>query len=191
MANIDRPNGFAPVKNLYGSPWSATARTLAVAARTDATNNHGDIYIGDPITVSASGVVSVADSGVAVLGVVVGIGTPSTTHGKPGIFDPSNLVKQYLAHDEAGYVWYVPAEGNLFEIQTASALSLKPGMKADHNVTAATAHGDRDRSQSDAELVTATNNDVIVIEDATYPNNDTTLANARHLVMFLSVVNTQ
>jgi hypothetical protein len=166
-------------------------RKMTVAARSDATNNHGDIYIGDPVTVSTAGVVSVADSGTAVVGVVVAVGTDSVTHGDQGPFNADNLSKQYLAHDEAGYVWIVPVNGVLFSVQTALDLDLSPGEKADTNIAAATAHGSRTTSRSTAELTTASNNDVMVVEDDTSPNNDTSLANARHLVMFLSVITTQ
>jgi hypothetical protein len=192
MANVDKPNGFTPVKSLLGAPWNSLMRKVSVAARSDATNNHGDIYVGDPINISDAGVVTVADSGDAVTGVVVGIGSSSGVHhGGAGIFDVSDLTKQYIAHDAAGTLWYVPANGVLFSVQTASDLDLSPGEKADTTVTAATAHGSRTTSRSTAELTTASNNDVMVVEDDTSPNNDVSIANARHLVMFLSVTTTQ
>jgi hypothetical protein len=191
MANTDRPNGFTPVKSLLGAPWNSLIRKLTVAARSDATNNHGDIYIGDPVSVSTAGAVTVSDAGDTIYGVVVAVGTDSVTHGDQGPFNADNLSKQYLAHDEAGYVWVVPANGVLFSVQTALDLDLSPGEKADITNTAATAHGSRTTSRSSCELTTASNNDVMVVEDDTSPNNDVSLANARHLVMFLTITTTQ
>ena len=191
MANSDRPNGFRPRKTVSGAPVARMLRKYTVAARVDATNNHGDIYIGDPVTLSTAGVLTVANSGAAVLGVVVGVGTDSTEFGPGGMWDADNLEKRYLAHDEAGYVWVAPAEDTIFEVQTASALGLSPGEQADFTVAAGAAHGSRTTGWSTAELTTALNNDVVVVEDVESPDNDTALANARHLVMFKTTVNAQ
>lgn len=186
MANVDRPNGFRPVKSLLGAPWTALIRKYEAADRSsDSTNNHGDIYIGTPVTLS-SGKVTPADSGDTILGVAVGVGVDGTTFGETGYFDPNNLGKRYLAYDEDGVVAVVPAEGVLFEAQTASDLDLVAGSAADITMTAATAHGDRTTGYDSSELTTASNNDVEVVENRTSPDNDTTLANARHYVMFTS-----
>jgi hypothetical protein len=192
MANIDRPNGFHPEGTVSGASWTAKVRRYAVAARSDATNNHGDIYLGDPVNLSTSGVITVANSGSDVLGVVVGVGDASSiTHGDNGPFNASDLTQRYIAHDEAGYVWVVDAKDTIFSIQTDSDLDLSPGELADFNVVAATAHGSRTTGFSSAELTTASDNDVIVVEDDTSPNNDTTSANAVHYVMFINPVNAQ
>jgi len=184
MANIDRPNGFRFAKSLTGAPVSALARRIEAADRSaDTTNNHGDIYLGDVIKLT-SGKADVANSGDTVLGVVVGIGTDSTEHGQVNAFNADNLEVRYLAADEAGYVWYIPAEQALFEVQTSADLDLDIGSSADLTTAAATAHGDRVTSRSTAELAAASNNDVKVVENVTTPNNDITLTNARHLVRF-------
>lgn len=191
MANVDRPNGFRPMKTVSGAPVSGLIREYSVAARVDATNNHGDIYIGDPVKISTAGVVEVADANdTTIIGVCVSVGTTSgIDHGEAGYFDATNLEKSYLAHDEAGVIGVVPAQDVIFEIQTASDLDLSPGEVADITNTAATAHGSRLTGQSSCELTTATGaGEVVVIEDNTSPNNDTSLANARHLVKFIDAV---
>lgn len=186
MANIDRPNGFRFAKSLTGAPVSALARRYQAADRSaDTTNNHGDIYLGDVVKLTG-GLVDVANSGDTVLGVVVGIGTDSTEHGQVNAFNADNLEVRYLAADEAGYVWVIPAEQALFEVQTSADLDLGIGSQADFTTTAATAHGSRTTSRSNVELATAANNDVKVVEHVTTPNNDVTLTNARHLVRFSS-----
>jgi hypothetical protein len=195
MANPDRPRGFRPVKTKSGAPYTGHIRavySLAADRSSDSTNNHGDIYIGDPIVVDTSGVVAFADSNVAVTGVAIGFGHASTVNfGADGTiyspappFDPSNLTKRYLAYNEAGWVYYVDVQDVLFEIQSASDLDLEVGSLADTTGAAATAHGSRTTGFSDVELTTASDNDVKVVEIVLAPDNDPTLANTRYLVEF-------
>lgn len=195
MANPNRPRGFRPVKTKSGADYAGRIRavySLAADRSSDSTNNHGDIYIGDPIQIDTSGVVTVANSNVAVSGVAVGFGHASTVNfGADGTayspappFDPSNLTKRYLAYNEAGWVYYVPVEDVLFEVQSASDLDLLVGSLADTNIAAATAHGSRTTGYSNAELTTASDNDVKVVEIVLAPDNDPTLTNTRYLVEF-------
>ena len=190
MANIDRANGFRPVKSLVGGDWTTLVRPYTAADRSaDTTNNHGDIYIGDPVKLVA-GEVLPANSGDTILGVAVGTGVQSSTFGVDSYFNPNDLSKRFLAYDDSGVVGVVPAEMVLFEAQTATDLDLVPGSLADISTDAAETHGDRVTGNSLAEIVTASNNDVKVVEDKTTPDNDTTLVNARHLVKFQTTENT-
>lgn len=190
MANPDRPMGFRPAKSLLSAPWQALVRRYPAADRSaDTTNNHGDIYIGDPVKFS-SGLVLPANSGDTVVGVAVAFdvlpaGTMMADVGSIGA-DPTDLMRQYLPHTIAtgAYVFVVPVEGVLFEIQSASDLDLVAGSLADFNLVAGTAHGSRTTGQSNVELVVALDNDVRVVEVSTYPDNDSTLANTRYLVKF-------
>ena len=182
MANVDRPNGFKPVKSLIGADWTALIRVLQGSDRSaDTTNNHGDIYVGDPLKYS-SGLLLPANSGDTIIGVCVGVGTvPDHGDGIPAIL--TDLSQSYLPHtDTTGFVWFVPKKSMLFEIQTATDIDLVPGSTADITVTAATAHGSRTTGISTCELVVSSNADVTVFEDDTRSDNDVTLINARHLV---------
>lgn len=194
MANVDRPNGFKPAKSLLGSPWNALIRRYTAGDRSaDTTNNHGDIYLGDPVKL-VSGLVLPANSGDTILGVVVGIGTDSQDHGEPGAFDADNLEKRYLAYNESGYVFVVPAEGVLFEAQTATgvtAANFIAGYQCDITTDAAEAHGSRTTSQSIAEIAPPVNNDIEIVETVTTPDNDLTLVNARYLVQFVTTQHAQ
>ena len=184
MANVDRPNGFRPAKTYSGAPWNSLVRRYEAADRSsDTTNNHGDIYVGDPVALS-SGKVIPANSGATIIGVCVGVGKDASEHGEVGMFNPDNLEQRYLGHAETGYVWVVPKEHVLFEVQTASDLDLVPGGTADITTDATEAHGSRTTGLSSCELTTSANADVTVVENVTTPNNDVTLANARHLVKF-------
>ncbi len=192
MANIDRARGFRFAKTLSGAPVSAMVRKYDAADRSaDTTGNHGDIYIGDPLTLVTGGV-RVANSGESVIGVAVAVGNQDDIeHGAEGYFNASNLEDRFLAFDENGQVGVIPATDNLFEIQTSADLDLTIGSQADMTTAAATAHGSRTTSRSTVELAAASNNDVRVVENVEDPQNDITLTNARHLVMFTDIVNTQ
>ena len=192
MANVDRPNGFRFGKTLNGAPVAAMIRRYEAADRSaDTTNNHGDIYLGDPVTL-VNGRVQVANSNDPVLGVAVATGADGDTNfGNEGYFNADNLQERYLAADQDGIVAVIPAENSLFEIQTASDLDLLPGSMADMNTAAATAHGSRTTSRSTVELVVAANNDVRVVEQIVTPDNESDMANARHLVQFVDIVNSQ
>jgi len=182
MANTDRPNGFKASKTTNGSPVAHMLRKLTVAARSDATGNHGDIYIGDPVKVSVAGVVTVADSGQTIYGVCAGIGIDNIDHGDTGMYKADDLETRYLPDATAGFIWVYPKENVLFEIQSASDLDLTVGAEADIDNAADTAHGTQLTGKSSCELTTLSNADVTVVELQAAPDNDTTLANARYLV---------
>jgi hypothetical protein len=195
MANVDRPTGFKASKTLSGAPVASVLRKVTVAARS-AGDTSGDIYRGQPIAVSDTGVVTGAASASAdIIGVVAGVGVDNIEHGDTGMFEADNLEKRYLADAEAGVVWYYPADDVLFEVQTGADLDLSPGMGADFGLGTTdflgteTGHGSQTTGQSLMELssANATGGDVRVVEDVTTPDNDTSLANARHLVKFLGL----
>ncbi len=88
MANPDKPRGFKFAQTLDGSAAVGMARKLTVAARADSGGDpdHGDIYIGDPVKVSIAGVVTVANSGDVIYGVVMGVGIDNIDHGPTGMY---------------------------------------------------------------------------------------------------------
>jgi len=89
MANVDRPNGFAPIGTLNGSPWNSSVEQFEL----DAT--HALIGVGDLVEMTADGYLDrltagATDSGI--IGVVVGVvpmggGFNSTT----GIFGDNQI----------------------------------------------------------------------------------------------------
>jgi len=195
VANSDRPNGFRPVGTIGGASYTGLIRAIyspAADRSSDTTNSHGDIYIGDPISISTAGAVTPADAGESCDGVAVGFGVASSQqfgadgsiYGTAPPFDPANLTTRYLGYASAGWVYYVPTTDVIFEVQSASDLDLEVGSLADITNTAATAHGSQTTGYSSCELTTASNNDVRVVDIVLSPQNDPTLANARYRVMF-------
>jgi len=189
MANVSRSMGFRPAKSLMGAPWMSLVRFYNAGSRSsDTTNNHGDIYIGDPVKLS-SGAVLPANSGDTILGVAVATGTTTSTFGATGYYNPNNLAQRYLGYSDTGVVGVVPAELALFEAEEASDLDLVPGSNADINTAAAGAHGSRTTGFSSCKLTTASNNDCQVVEMVTSPDNDATITAAKFLVRFTKTQN--
>lgn len=197
MANSDRPNGFRFAKSLTGHSVNAMARKYPVtvnAVRTALTD--GAIYLGDAVTLSqtagAEGTVIPFTSGEPCLGVVVGVSGPDTAqeHGQSGAFNPDNLEQRFISETESGNVWVVPAEGNLFTVQSQTALTNPTiGNTFEVNPDASDAsHGDTITSNSIMEIidasVAAVNNDVRVVEINTGVENIPADAFAEFVVMF-------
>ena len=195
MANPDRASGFTPVGTLSGASWQGLVRRAQMANLTDNTANHGDIYIGDPITLDTSGFAVVADSGEEkIIGVCVGVGYVGAGNAanEAGMFNPANLEKRYgdeVQADAGDTIWiyYAPSHDTIFEIQNDAAMAITVnavGLELDITNTAATIHGSRTTSISSCELTTNSNSDVKVVAHPEYVDNDLTLANARLHVMF-------
>ncbi|WP_456442282.1 hypothetical protein, partial [Psychroserpens sp.] len=74
MANLDRPAGFKPVKNLNGSPWNGKANVYYIPSTDDTA-----IFIGDAVksagSADATGMyptVAQAAAGDTIRGVIIG-----------------------------------------------------------------------------------------------------------------------
>lgn len=177
MANVDRPNGFKPVKTFSGAPMTSVIRSIGVA-------DGANIFLGDMLTL-ASGLAAVtATNDTAILGVAVGFGkkdTMSTLVGGP--FNVANLNKSFYDDSENTHtdwvVYYVPADDAIFEAQTATALTKLVGETVDILATA----GDTVTGVSRQEITTSTNADFTVVEVPSYPDNDATLVWGRYWVM--------
>ena len=182
MANPDKPRGFKFAQTMNGSPAVGMMRKLTVAARSEA-DDHGHIFIGDPVKVSIAGVVAAANSGDVIYGVCAGIGTTGDIdHGTPGMYVSNDLERRYLDDVTAGSIWVIPKENAVFEIQSDSDLDLTIGAEADVNISAGSTHGVLATGQSNVELTTLANADVTVVTIVDTPDNDSTLANTRYLV---------
>ena len=192
MANVDRANGFRPVKSQLGAPWTSLVRHYPATTGRNGTNNSGDIYIGDIVEISGGYAQPMTTLGGAVLGVVVAVGkdnseTALNTDNAKRYYDPDNLSKRYLAYDEAGYVGVVPAEGCLFQVQS-DATGMAQGSLADLGIATTAARGNRTTGNSLQFITTAaTGNDVEIVEMVDSPDNDPSEVNGKYIVKFTSV----
>lgn len=179
MANVDRPNGFTPVKTLTGAPVSAMMRS--VVPGTD------DIFIGDPISITSGAAVQMAVEGICA-GVCVGVGTVDND-GNPFLFDPDNLSKRYFdtsADVEANYrIFYIPAEDAVFEAQSDGTTDLVIGEAQDILATDGDATSGTSQMEINDDALT-NDGDVTVVEIPTGPKYDNTagVAARRYWVKF-------
>jgi hypothetical protein len=180
MANIDRPNGFRPVKTFSGAPVTSLIRTIGVA-------DGADIYVGDALNLASGLGAAAATNDASILGVAVGFGKFDKDGRTPlGMFNPSNLNSDGKFYDDSAsthtewYVAYVPADDVIFEVQTATALTKVPGDTAD--ITGGV--GSATTGQSIQEITTSSNVDVTVVEVPVLVGNTPTEVWGRYWVMF-------
>lgn len=176
MANVDRPNGFKPVKTFSGAPWQSMIRTIGV---TDA----ADMFVGDVLNL-ASGLAAVAASNdAALLGVAVGFGKVNADGIPLGPFNMDSLGTRYYDDSASTHtdwvVYYVPFDDVIFEAQTATALTKLVGETMDLLATA----GNTTTGQSAHELTTSSNADFTVVEVPKMPDNTATAVWGRYWVM--------
>ncbi len=171
-------------------------RAVMADTSADTTNNHGDIYIGTPLTLDDNGRVlphDTDDAETIIVGVCVGVGVvpAGNSANEAGMFNAANLEQQYGKLSDsaalATYVWYAPAEDTIFEIQSAAAMAIAvnaPGNLLDHTGTTDVSAGSRTTGRSSLEATTSSNGNLRVVAHPEYTDNDMTLANARLHVIF-------
>lgn len=180
MANPDRPSGFRAVKTLSGAPISSMARSIGVT-------NNADIFIGDMLTLTSNLAAVSAANDSAFLGVAVGFGKVDSLSGSyAGAYNPDNLTTLYYDDSASTHtewrVWYIPVNGIIFEAQSNADLDLAVGDTCDLLATA----GNTATGRSNHEIAASSVTDFTVIEIPDYPDNDSTLANARYWVQTIT-----
>jgi len=180
MANVDRPNGFRPVKTISGAPINSTLRFVGVADGTD-------IFVGDALELS-SGLATPFTVADECLGVAAGFGKISKgEQNYSGPYNPDTLMTRYYddsasTHTEWG-VWYYPVDDMIFEAQTGTAATLTVGEPEDITVTAGSTTTGISTMEIDAGTLTG-DGDVVVVEIPNLPDNDNTLVWGRYWVKF-------
>lgn len=176
MANVDRPNGFRPVKTLSGAPWTSLIRTIGVA-------DGEDIFIGDLVNLESGLADPSATNDAALLGVAVGFGKVDAAGVPLGPYNPNNLMTRFYDDSASTHTewvcYYVPVDDVIFEAQTATALTLAVGDTCDLSDAA----GDETSGISRQEITTSTNADFTVVAIPKYADNDNTLVWGRYWVM--------
>ena len=178
MANVDRPNGFRPVKTLSGRPLVDMIRTIGVT-------DGADLFVGDMLEI-ASGLAIVTDGTAlaACLGVAVGFGKVDADGIPLGMYNMDALGTNYYDDSASTHtdwvVYYVPANDAVFEAQTQADLDLAVGDLCDILSTA----GSTVTGKSLQEIETTTSGDLICVELPHYPDNDNALI---HAVVWVAV----
>ena len=183
MANTDNPDGFRPVKKLDGSPINGMLRSIVPGA--------DDLFLGDPIAITAGAAVQVAVEGI-VAGVVVGFGSVDAD-GNLQSLHSGDIMKNHFdtsADTEANYrVIYIPAEGNLFEAQFDDSEDIVIGEGYDFTVGDGSTTTGRSIFEIDGNAKT-NDGDVVVVEQPSGPKYDQTagVANKRVWVAFVNTM---
>lgn len=182
MANVDRPDGFRPVKSLSGAPLNGLVRAVTAGA--------DDLFLGDAIAITGGVAVQVAVEGI-VAGVIVGFGG-FAADGEPLGYNAGDLEKKWFdtsADTEADWaVWYMPAEDVLFEAQFDDSEDIVIGEGYDLIIADGSTTSGRSAMEIDGNAKT-NDGDVVVIEKPLGPKYDQTSGEANKRV-WVSFVNT-
>ena len=130
MANTIPRQGFKFAYNLYGK---SEAQVLAFPADTNRNATAGEIFIGDAVGMLTTGFVTPFVSAGACLGVVVGIApspTPTvslnitTAMNAAPPFNADALQQRSLPYNNSGWIYVIPAAGNVFTVLNTTASTL-------------------------------------------------------------------
>lgn len=134
MANVNRANGFRPVRHLDGSAWNGQIETYAVLAADATALGAGDIVkfsgAGDANGVPA--VTKIAANTDVVAGVVVGFIPDYSNLNLPGSYRPASTLRYAMVVVDPSVVYEAQASG-------AFAVATDPGQNAGVTFTAASA----------------------------------------------------
>jgi len=181
MANVDRPNGFSPVKTISGAPWTSMIRTVGVA-------DGGDIFVGDALMLSSGLATPVTASNDITIGVAVGFGKRDKfSLSVGGDYNPDNLTTTYYDDSASTHtdwvVYYVPTSDVLFEAQF-DGTPTTPVVGQGYGLIYTAGSTTTGRSAQEIDGDDTTDKDVLIVEIPNIPNNDTTAAFGRVYVMF-------
>lgn len=118
MANVNRPNGFAPVEYLNGAPWNGQARLYSIDAAYGTA-----LYIGDPVKsgggADTNGVpnIVIGSTTGALRGVIVGLGL---TRGLVPNYNNLNIDYKPASDPAVWYAMVVDDPNVLFSVQEES-----------------------------------------------------------------------
>ena len=175
MANVDRPNGFRPVRYLDGSPYNGSFRKML--SPTD------NLFIGDFVEPTATGrasgdgayqEVGRAETGDPIAGVVVGF--------EP---NPTALGNLYHAASAVYAVYVAPIAGLVLEGQTdgTGLAAADVGLNVDFVVAAGTVATGASNFEVNAATEATTNTlDLRIVELTDRADNDIASANLKVLV---------
>lgn len=125
MANVDRPNGLAPVRHLSGSPWNGQFENFSTLT-TDSTA----IFVGDLVVPAGSadtnGRLAVSRStntSAAAIGVVVGFAPDPTDLNRPSQYRLASTARTVYVCVDPTVIYEVQADGTTANAATAVGLN--------------------------------------------------------------------
>lgn len=181
MANVDRPNGFRPVKTFDGAPVTGLVRTVGVADGTD-------IFVGDAITLSSGLAAASTAHDDDIVGVAVGFGKKnSMSQDHTGPYNPDDLAVRYYDDSASTHTdwicYYVPVNNVLFEAQF-DGTPTTPVVGQGYGLIYTTGDTTTGKSKQEIDGDDTTDIDVQIVEIPNIVNNDITAAYGRVWVKF-------
>ena len=181
MANLDRPNGFKPIKTFSGAPWTAMVRTVGVA-------DGADIFVGDALKLSSGLAAASTAHADVIVGVAVGFGKLGVDGTPLGMFNPENLNTPQYYDDSASthtewVCYYVPVNDVLFEAQF-DGTPTTPVIGQGYGLIYTTGSTTTGQSAQEIDGDDTTDVDVQIVDFVRTPGNDWTAAYGRVLVKF-------
>jgi hypothetical protein len=126
MANVDRPNGFKPVKHLSGAPYNGQARKYMVSSSETVALAIGDLVkLSDSAATDGYAAVEVldvagGDKGGPIVGSIVGVVPVNETGSVSGGASPTLDTPQHRVGSTKRFVWVADSPDLLFEAQEDS-----------------------------------------------------------------------
>lgn len=193
MANVDRPNGFKPVKHINGNPWNGKTRKYACPASETVAIGVGDIVKLSTKPVLAGNVPGIESIGTGsissgnMVGVVVGFVVVDPTGGVSGGASPTLDTPQYKAASAAvKYALVCDDPDVLFEAQADDNGVSLSDIGLNVAITSAGANTTTGRSTQEIDGSTCAVTAALplqIMEGINRPNNEIADANyARFLV---------
>ncbi len=182
MANVDRPNGFRPVKTFSGAPWTAMIRTVGVA-------DGADIFVGDAITLSSGLAAASTAHNDNIVGVAVGFGKKNSQGVYSQMYNPTNLNSDGYYYDDSASThtdwvcFYVPVDDVIFEAQF-DGTPTTPTVSQGYGLIYTTGSTTAGQSAQEIDGDDTTDIDVNIVEIPQTVDNDYTAAFGRVYVKF-------
>lgn len=173
MANVDRPNGFKPVRHANGTPYNGAFERMI---------SNENLFIGDLVEPVTTGIalgnggyqeVARAETGDPIVGVVVGW--------EP---NPADLSLLYHAASATRAVYIARTDDLILEAQNDAAMShTDVGLNVDFVVAAGSTTTGLSNMEVNAATEATTNTlDLRIVGFVDSPDNEATSANAKMLV---------
>jgi len=188
MANVNRVNGFKPVRHLNGSPYNGQANYYATASGDSAAIMVGDLVSLAGDSIGTYSTVTRGNGTGAVVGVVVGIDVVPPNFNGPS---PTLDTPVYRRASTVTYIRVADANDLILEVQADEAVTAdKVGQNGQYTTTAGSTTTGSSGMQLDASTL-ATANPTYPLKLFGFPNRLDNEVNATYNKVWVTINNHQ